>query len=440
MNTPGRDSQIAIIGAGITGLALAYYLSKAGYRVTVFEKKEKSGGFLDSIPLNGGIFLEKYYHHIIGGFDELSSLLEDIGMGQDIVWEQARMGILCDRRVFPFNGIFDLLRFKPLSVMNRLRFGFNVFRLSRIKDWRKLDNYTAETILKEYCGEEAWRKIWEPLLKMKFGDNFNAVSATWICERVKARRKSQGIMKARERFGYINGGFYRIVARLSEAVRASGGEVLLSSEVTGIYFNNNTAVVKCAEKEMVFSRVVSTIPLPYFLNIAGFLTPREVTCLKNVRYQNVLCLLVRLKRPLTEFYWVSIIAKDIPFVVAVEHTNFMKSSDYGGESIIYLVRYCSADDTFFNLEEAKIKERGIEALRKISVSFNQNDIIDMSVFRNECAQPVFVAGYADIKNDLSLVNKRVILADSSQLYPASRSTNSAVSLAGNIVKGIILNL
>jgi len=44
MHTPKIPKTVAIIGAGIAGLYLAWKLSEAGHEVTVFEKKEKVGG------------------------------------------------------------------------------------------------------------------------------------------------------------------------------------------------------------------------------------------------------------------------------------------------------------------------------------------------------------------------------------------------------------
>ena len=39
-----KNKKIAILGAGVTGLTAAYYLSKKGYNVTIFEKSEEVGG------------------------------------------------------------------------------------------------------------------------------------------------------------------------------------------------------------------------------------------------------------------------------------------------------------------------------------------------------------------------------------------------------------
>jgi NADPH-dependent glutamate synthase beta subunit-like oxidoreductase/CO/xanthine dehydrogenase FAD-binding subunit len=47
----GDGKKVAIVGSGPAGLAAAYYLSKSGYRVTVFDRNKKPGGMLSyAIP------------------------------------------------------------------------------------------------------------------------------------------------------------------------------------------------------------------------------------------------------------------------------------------------------------------------------------------------------------------------------------------------------
>nr|WP_290225508.1 FAD-dependent oxidoreductase [Trichocoleus desertorum] len=46
--------KIAIIGAGLSGLAVAYYLSKTGEQVTVFEKSDRVGGNVHTVPVQVG--------------------------------------------------------------------------------------------------------------------------------------------------------------------------------------------------------------------------------------------------------------------------------------------------------------------------------------------------------------------------------------------------
>jgi putative selenate reductase len=43
------DTKVAVIGAGSAGLAVAYFLAKSGFRVTVFEKQDSPGGVISHI-------------------------------------------------------------------------------------------------------------------------------------------------------------------------------------------------------------------------------------------------------------------------------------------------------------------------------------------------------------------------------------------------------
>jgi len=51
-NTKNLDVKVAIVGAGPAGLSAAYFLAKAGFKVTVFEKKKFPGGVLSYVLPN----------------------------------------------------------------------------------------------------------------------------------------------------------------------------------------------------------------------------------------------------------------------------------------------------------------------------------------------------------------------------------------------------
>lgn len=56
MTSKMNNKRVCIIGAGLSGLAIAYFLSKEGFNVSVFEKEEEVGGLLQTIETpNGGL-------------------------------------------------------------------------------------------------------------------------------------------------------------------------------------------------------------------------------------------------------------------------------------------------------------------------------------------------------------------------------------------------
>ena len=52
MNT-NYQAKVIVIGAGISGLATAYYIKKAGHDVLVLEKSQRTGGCIDTVQENG---------------------------------------------------------------------------------------------------------------------------------------------------------------------------------------------------------------------------------------------------------------------------------------------------------------------------------------------------------------------------------------------------
>lgn len=72
-----KQPNIAIIGAGLTGLTTAYYLKKSGLKVTVFEKSNRAGGVIKTNHENGFTF-ESGPNTGVLSHPEAAELLEDL--------------------------------------------------------------------------------------------------------------------------------------------------------------------------------------------------------------------------------------------------------------------------------------------------------------------------------------------------------------------------
>jgi oxygen-dependent protoporphyrinogen oxidase len=72
-----KDMNIAVVGAGLTGLTTAFYLKKHGFRVHVFEKENRAGGVIRTNRENGFVF-ESGPNTGALGQPEAAELFEDL--------------------------------------------------------------------------------------------------------------------------------------------------------------------------------------------------------------------------------------------------------------------------------------------------------------------------------------------------------------------------
>ncbi len=71
------NPDVVILGAGLTGLTLAYYLKKGGKNVIVIEREDKAGGVISTISENGFIF-EAGPNTGVLSTPEIAGLFEDL--------------------------------------------------------------------------------------------------------------------------------------------------------------------------------------------------------------------------------------------------------------------------------------------------------------------------------------------------------------------------
>ena len=118
--------KVGVIGAGFSGLASSYHLSKAGVDVTVFEKNEKPGGLAIGFKENGWDWtLEKHYHHWFVSDSKVLSLAKEIG--QEVVFTRPKTSLFYKNQSFQLDSPLSLLGFPHLPMIDRLRTGATLF-------------------------------------------------------------------------------------------------------------------------------------------------------------------------------------------------------------------------------------------------------------------------------------------------------------------------
>ena len=183
--------RVGIIGAGAAGLAAAYEIGKQGHEVVVYERAPFMGGQASTFDV-GGARLERGYHHLFTSDTDIIGLNEEIGLGDRMTWIDSKVGTLYDGRIYNFVTPMDLLRFKPLSLVDRIRLGVATLALQRIKDWRKLESVTAVEWLRKWAGESGFEGFWGPMLRGKFGENYyREIGMPWIWGKIATRFASR---------------------------------------------------------------------------------------------------------------------------------------------------------------------------------------------------------------------------------------------------------
>ena len=421
---------IAIIGAGTTGLTAGYDLARRGHTVRIFECEDRIGGLASTLPM-GQTRLETFYHHLFTSDTDFVDLAEEMGLGDRLVWKAPRNGIYVQNRLYPFTSPKDLLFFRALSIRDRIALGLLTLRARKVRDWPALENQTAKDWVIQTAGENVYEKFWRPLLEAKFDRDADRISATWLGNKIKLRGSTRGKNPSREVLGYATGSFQIVYDELVRQIEARGGKCNLARPVKRITPQLDGSVDVDGEK---FDAALVTAAPAVLADLVPNLPDGCREKIRALRYKANVCLLLELNRPLSDFYWISVAQSDIPFVAVIEHTNLFPDPGYGS-TIVYLSRYLDEQDPLFIASDAEITNRFLDALRRMFAHFSPSSMIASRVHRARFAQPVIATGYSKTIPDLK-VTGNLYLASMAQIYPEDRGQNYAVRMGRQVAERI----
>jgi len=435
-----NPTRIGIIGGGYAGLTAAYELQKQGYAVTVLEKYGQWGGQAATLPILG-TRIEYYYHHLFGGDRYILDLMDELGIGDQLRWIESKVGWYHDGRIYDLVTPLDLIRFKPVSFLNRIKLGLMYLYMGRTENWKRYENITARDWILRYMGREIYEKFWGPLLRGKFGDLADQVSMTWLWGKIKVRGSSRQGAEAKELLAYPQGSFEIITRALVDRLEAGGADLRLNQEVLELVTDPQDpcriAGVATKKETIPFDVVIATVPGYNLLEIAPpSLDGKYAEQLRSVRYQAAAVLLLVSKHSLSRIYWMNIADRTMPFVAVIEHTNYVPPSEYEGRHLIYVSNYMERDDPRYSMRAGELLDLYAPHLKRINPAFDPSWIEKKIVNRAEAGQPVITCNYSERIPDHRTPIRGLYLANTLQIYPEDRGTNYSVGL-GQKISGIV---
>jgi len=427
-----------IVGGGIMGMVLAHRLAQKGCSVTLYEAGPNLGGLAGSSIL-GDVTWDRYYHVILLSDTRVRSLLRELGIEKEINWVETRTGFYTDGQLYSMSNTMEFLRFPPLSILDKLRLAWTIFYASRIRDWKKLEGIPVASWLKRWSGKRTFEKIWLPLLRAKLGDRYKSTSAAFIwatIDRMYAARRT-GLKK--EMFGYVTGGYSRIVERFEEVLRGEGVHVMVNHAARSVALNydNRLRIAFRNEAEESFDRVIVTVPAPLAARICQGLTQHERTVLSNVEYLGIVCASILLKKPLAGYYITNITESWAPFTAVIEMSALVDSRHLGGHSLVYLPKYVSTDDALFQMSDASLQELFLEALCRMYPRFNRSDVVRFQVNRDRHVFALPSLDYSEKAPRISTSMPGLHVVSSARIVNGTSNVNQTIHLAESALDEVL---
>jgi protoporphyrinogen oxidase len=391
---PGASSKppqprIVIVGAGFTGLAAGYELATRNLPATVIEAEPEPGGLAGTFQI-GDTRLERFYHHWFTNDRDLMELAAELGLSGSLIMRHARTGMYYANSLFRLSSPLDLLRFTPLSLLGRLRLGMVLPAAKSVRRWQDLDDVTAAVWLRRVCGEEAYRVVWEPLLRGKFGAYAERISAAWFWSKFRLRGSSRG-RDGREQLVYCQGGFATVANAMVRRIEAAGGRVITGSPVTALETSGNRiAGVATADAVHPADAVIVTTPLPVAARLlSGHVPSSYCADLARIRFLANRCLVLDLDRPLSDLY-------------------------------------CAPGDPFLSLSDEDALAFALPHLRRMFPALEPQMVRKAHSWQAEWAQPLVEVGYGRLIPPHETPLTGAYLATMAQVYPEDRGTNYAI--------------
>lgn len=419
-----------IIGGGIMGMTLAHRLLQQGHKVTLFEGAPDLGGLVSSWKMDKFEW-DKFYHVILLSDFRTRNMLREVGLEDQIKWVETKTGFYIDGNLHSMSDSIEFLKFPTLGLIDKFRLAVTILYASRIKDWKRLEQIPVTTWLKKWSGKNTYDKVWLPLLRAKLGDSYQRTSAAFIwatIQRLYGARKS-GLKK--EMFGYVPGGYKRIVTAIKQnlldngvLIKTSHQAVEVKTSATGL---PSVAFTNGFSEE--FDQVIVTLPSGISAGICKGLTEPEKQKLNNIEYLGVICVAVMLDKSVSPFYVTNITDTWVPFTGVIEMTALVDKQYFGGNTLIYLPKYVSPDDPIFKKTDDEIKKYFTDMFKQMYPWLKDDNFKFTGVTRAKHVITVINLGYSDHLPEIKTSIPGVYIVNSAHIKDGTLNVNETIKVA-----------
>ena len=423
--------RIAIIGAGIGGMAAAYDFVKDGHEVVIFEASNAPGGLASGFRKPEWKWtVEKFYHHWFTSDQHMFGLLRELGLDSKIVVKRPITVMFYKDMFYPFDSIPAAILYPGLGWgINKIRFGLVGLYLRLTSNWKPMEKTTVDAWMRKWAGDKVYREMWEPMVVGKFGERYaSQVNMAWLWARLHARTTQ---------LATYEGGFQQFAEDFATKLSGMGVEIRYNTPVQQLQSNASGVTVKTSAGDELFDQVLVTSSPALLAKMTPDLPEGYLKGLLDLKSLGAVVLVLSLKHQLSRegFYWYNLPkSAGFPFLALVEHTNFIPKENFNGEHIVYCGDYLETDHEYFKLSQEDLVERFTAGLKRFNPDFDPSWINQSWLFKTNYAQPVPLVNHSQNIPAIETPLKGIYFASMSQVYPWDRGTNFAVEIARRAAK------
>jgi protoporphyrinogen oxidase len=428
MTATPRRLHWCVVGGGFMGLTLAHRLANQGQKVTLIEAAPEIGGLASAWRL-GDIIWDRHYHVTLLSDLRLRGLLKELGLEGELQWRTTRTGFYAEGQLHPLNNVIDYLRLPTLNLWDKMRLAATILYASRIEAGRPLEQVPVSEWLTRLSGHRVFERIWRPLLRAKLGENYKQTSAAFIwavIRRLYAARRS-GLKT--EMFGYVSGGYARILEAFERRLRSDGVELELGCRVERVEPCGGRMRVKTAAGAQLFDQVVVTLAAPLAARICVGLSDDHCERLRGIVYQGIICASVLLRRRLAGHYVTYITDDGAPFTAVIEMSALVDPAELDGHALVYLPRYVTAEDPYWRLPDEEVEARFLGALLRMYPFLRPSDIACFRISRVPHVLAISTLGYSDRLPPMTTTVPGLHIVNSAHIVNGTLNVNETVGLA-----------
>lgn len=193
-----RDQRVVVVGGGISGLAAAYDLTRAGVSTTVFDKRSRPGGVIDT-RIADGCTLECGPDSFLSVKPEAVALIKELGFGDDVIgsndhqrttyiWKHGHLVPLPEgvMMIVP-SRVMPMVKTSLVGWGTKIRMGLEYFRRPGGGQDRSVADFVTD-----HFGSETLDYLAEPLLSGVYGGDPAQLSVASVLPRFVDMEKKYG--------------------------------------------------------------------------------------------------------------------------------------------------------------------------------------------------------------------------------------------------------